>query len=159
MSGMILWQPPFVRPSGIASGDGADLLAGAWARAAAGAQTQVDEQVRRQADVALDQVMARAPAAGAVLQANIATALAQGQRAVEDSTRRIAADALRQASAALIRAEPWLQGAIAEASATGGRRAADSGLAAVATQLAPYAIATLLVGVAVYLATEPRHAR
>lgn len=157
---LALYAPTPVRPSGIATSlDGPELLAGAWARAAAGVQTSVDDQIRRQADVALDRVMARAPAAGVVLQANIAAALAQGQRAAEDSARRIAADALRQASGALIAAEPWLRQEVETLSATGGRRAADSGFAVIATQLAPYAVAMLLVGVAVYVATEPKHAR
>lgn len=161
MSGMVLWQPPAltVRPSGIASGDGADLLAGAWSRLGTSAQTQVDAQIARQADVALDRVMARAPAAGVLLQGQVQQATAQVQRAATQAAHDIAADALQQAAAALVRAEPWLSQQVATLSATGGRNAADSGLAAITAQLAPWAIGAALVGVAVYILTEPKRAR
>jgi hypothetical protein len=86
-------------------------------------------------------------------------ATAQVQRAATQAAHNIAADALRQAAAALLAAEPWLRQEVATLSATGGRSAADSGLATIATQLAPYALGALLVGVAVYVATEPRRAR
>lgn len=161
MSSMVLWQPPAlaVRPSGIASGDGADLLAGAWARLGTSAQTQVDAQIARQADVALDRVMARAPAAGTILQEQVRLATAQVQRAATQAAHDIAADALRQAGAALLRAEPALRAEVAALSATGGRNAADAGFSAVVTQLAPWLLGAALVGVAVYVATEPRRAR
>lgn len=154
-SALALWQPPplVVRPSGIPSGDGADLLAGAWSRLGTSAQTQVDAQIARQADVALDRVMNRAPAAGVLLQEQVRLATAQVQRAATQVAHDAAADALRQAGAALLRAEPWLRQEVATLSATGGRSAADSGLATVATQLAPWALAALLVGGAIYLAT------
>lgn len=158
---LALWQPPVyaVRPSGDPLPDPIEALAGAWTRAGTSAQSQVDAQIARQANVALDQVMNRAPAAGVLLQEQVRLATAQVQRAATQAAHDIARDALRQASAALMQAEPWLRQEVASLSATGGRSAAGSGLAEIATQLAPYAIGALLVGVAVYVITEPRRAR
>lgn len=155
--------PLMVRPAGLpALPDPIEALAGAWGRAGTAAQTSVDAAVARQADVALDRVMARAPAAGVLLQQQVALAVAQGQRAATQAAHDIAADALRQASAALLAAEPWLRQEVLSLSASGGQRAANAGLGAIGAQLTPYvtyAIGAVLVGVAVYLATERRGSR
>lgn len=157
---LALYQPPaLVRPSGITSGDGADLVAQAWGRFGTSAQTQVDAQVQRQADVALDRVMARVPALAAQVSATAADAIERGRVAATRAAHDAAADALRQAAATLVRAEPWLGAEAERIAGRAGGRAADSGLSTIATQLAPYAVGALLVGVAVYLATEPRGGR